>query len=54
VRSSFCWATRRSKARLEGLGLDVVANSQKEFWAQIKQEIVKWSKVIQAANIKVE
>ena len=29
------------KARHEGLGLDVVANSQKEFGAQIKQEIVK-------------
>jgi len=42
------------KARLEGLGLDVVANSQEEFGAQIKQEIVKWRKVIRAANIKVE
>src|SRR5258708_1509857 len=42
------------KARLEGLGLDVVANLQEEFGAQIKQEIVKWRKVIRAANIKVE
>ena len=42
------------KARLEGLGLDVVANSQEEFGAQIKEEIVKWRKVIRAANIKAE
>jgi tripartite-type tricarboxylate transporter receptor subunit TctC len=42
------------KEHLEGLGLDVVANSQEEFGAQIKQEIVKWRKVIRAANIKVE
>jgi tripartite-type tricarboxylate transporter receptor subunit TctC len=42
------------KARLEGLGLDVVANSQEEFGAQIKQDVVKWRKVIRASNIKVE
>jgi tripartite-type tricarboxylate transporter receptor subunit TctC len=42
------------KASLEALGLDVVANSQEEFGAQIKQEIVKWRKVVRAANIKVE
>jgi tripartite-type tricarboxylate transporter receptor subunit TctC len=42
------------KARLEGLGFDVVANSQQEFGAQIKEEIVKWRKVIRAANIKLE
>jgi tripartite-type tricarboxylate transporter receptor subunit TctC len=42
------------KARLEGLGLDVVANSQEEFAAQIREDIVKWGKVIRAANIKME
>jgi tripartite-type tricarboxylate transporter receptor subunit TctC len=42
------------KARLEGLGFDVVANSQEEFGTQIREEIVKWRKVIRAANIKVE
>jgi tripartite-type tricarboxylate transporter receptor subunit TctC len=41
------------KGRLEGLGLDVVANSQEEFAAMIKEEIVKWGKVVRAANIKV-
>ena len=42
------------KARLEGLGLDVVANSQEDFAAQIREEIPKWAKVIKAANIKAE
>jgi tripartite-type tricarboxylate transporter receptor subunit TctC len=41
------------KARLESLGLDVVANSQEEFAAQIREEIEKWGKVIRAANIKL-
>ena len=42
------------KARLEGLGLDAVANSQEEFATQIKEELAKWGKVIRAANIKPE
>jgi tripartite-type tricarboxylate transporter receptor subunit TctC len=41
------------KARLEALGFDV-GNSQEEFGTQIREEIVKWRKVIRAANIKVE
>jgi len=41
------------KARLEGLGFDVVANSQEEFGTQIKEDIVKWREVIRAANIKL-
>jgi tripartite-type tricarboxylate transporter receptor subunit TctC len=42
------------KARLEGLGFDVVANSQEEFAVQIKEDIVKWGKVIRAAHIKAD
>jgi tripartite-type tricarboxylate transporter receptor subunit TctC len=42
------------KARIEALGFDVVANSQEEFGTQIREEIVKWRKVIRAANIKME
>jgi tripartite-type tricarboxylate transporter receptor subunit TctC len=42
------------EARLEGLGLDVIANTQEEFAAEIKEEIEKWGKVIRAANIKPE
>jgi tripartite-type tricarboxylate transporter receptor subunit TctC len=43
-----------AKARLEALGLDIVANSPEEFAALIKEEIVRWAKVIRAANIKAE
>jgi tripartite-type tricarboxylate transporter receptor subunit TctC len=42
------------KARLADLGLDVVANSQEEFAALIKEEIIKWGKVIREANIKAQ
>src|SRR5262245_21281071 len=42
------------RARLEALGLDVVADSPEEFAALIKEEIVKWGNVIRAANIKPE
>jgi tripartite-type tricarboxylate transporter receptor subunit TctC len=42
------------KARLEGLGFDVVANSQEDFAAQIKKDMVKWRKVIHAANIQAQ
>jgi tripartite-type tricarboxylate transporter receptor subunit TctC len=42
------------KARLEGLGLDVISNTLEEFAAEIKEEIEKWGKVIRAANIKPE
>jgi tripartite-type tricarboxylate transporter receptor subunit TctC len=34
-------------------GADVVGNSPEEFGAYIKTEIVKWAKVVKAANIKV-
>jgi tripartite-type tricarboxylate transporter receptor subunit TctC len=42
------------KTRFEGLGFEVVANSQEEFAAQIKEDIVKWGRVIRAANIRAE
>jgi tripartite-type tricarboxylate transporter receptor subunit TctC len=42
------------KERLEGIGFDVVANSQEEFAALIEEEMVKWGKVIRAANIKAQ
>jgi tripartite-type tricarboxylate transporter receptor subunit TctC len=32
----------------------VVANTQEEFAAQIREEIPKWANVIRAANIKLE
>ncbi len=35
-------------------GADVVADTPEQFSAYIKSEIVKWAKVVKAANIKVE
>jgi tripartite-type tricarboxylate transporter receptor subunit TctC len=40
--------------RFEVLGLEPVTNSPEEFAAQIRNEIVKWGKVIHDANIKME
>jgi tripartite-type tricarboxylate transporter receptor subunit TctC len=42
------------KERFAVLGLDPVANTPKEFAAQIRREIAKWSKVIHDANIRME
>jgi hypothetical protein len=42
------------KERLATLGLEPVGNSPAEFTAQMKIEMEKWAKVIQAARIKAE
>jgi tripartite-type tricarboxylate transporter receptor subunit TctC len=42
------------KERLAALGLEPVGNSPEEFTAQMKIEMEKWAKVIQAAKIKAE
>jgi len=42
------------KQRVLEMGADVIVNSPQEFTAQIKNEITKWSKVIQQSGIKVE
>jgi len=39
--------------RVSDLGFDVIASSPKEFSAQIKSEVAKWSKVIKSAGIQV-
>ena len=41
------------KARVEGLGFDIIASSPAEFSAQVKVEVEKWTKVVKAAGIKV-
>lgn len=41
------------KARVEGLGFDIIGSSPADFSAQIKAEVEKWSKVVKAAGIKV-
>jgi tripartite-type tricarboxylate transporter receptor subunit TctC len=42
------------KERFATLGLDAVANTPEQFAAQIRREIVKWSKVIHDANIRID
>jgi tripartite-type tricarboxylate transporter receptor subunit TctC len=41
------------KSRIEGLGFDIIASSPAQFAAQVKVEVEKWTKVVQAAGIKV-
>ncbi len=41
------------KSRVEGLGFEIIGSSPAEFTAQIKVEVEKWTKVVQAAGIKV-
>ena len=41
-------------ARILDMGADVIVSTPEEFAAQIKDETVKWTKVIRASNIRVE
>ena len=41
------------KERVEGLGFDIIGSSPADFAAQVKVEVEKWTKVVQAAGIKV-
>jgi tripartite-type tricarboxylate transporter receptor subunit TctC len=45
-------ATREMQDRLAGLGYDAVGSTPEEFAAQIEAETAKWTKVIQAGNLK--
>jgi tripartite-type tricarboxylate transporter receptor subunit TctC len=40
--------------RFASLGLDVIASTPAEFGADVASEVVRWAKVVKAANIKVE
>ena len=42
------------KERLSTLGLEPVGSTPEEFTTQMKLEMEKWAKVIQAAKIKAE
>ncbi len=42
------------RERLTGQGLEPVGNTPREFAARITEELPKWSRVIQAAGIKIE
>jgi tripartite-type tricarboxylate transporter receptor subunit TctC len=43
-----------AKERVAAIGYDIIASTPAEFAAQIKADITKWSKVIKAANIKMD
>jgi tripartite-type tricarboxylate transporter receptor subunit TctC len=43
-----------TRERISALGFDIIASSPKDFAAQIKTEVVKWTKVVKEAGIKVE
>jgi tripartite-type tricarboxylate transporter receptor subunit TctC len=40
------------KARLEGLGLDIIGGSAESFGKTIQTDVAKWSQVVRDANIK--
>ena len=42
------------KARLETMGLEVVASTPEQFDALVRNELVKWAKVVKANNIKAD
>jgi tripartite-type tricarboxylate transporter receptor subunit TctC len=41
-------------ARYETLGIEVVANTPEQFGEQIKADLARWSKVVEAAKIRLE
>jgi tripartite-type tricarboxylate transporter receptor subunit TctC len=43
-----------TRERLAALGFDIVASSPREFAEQIRNEVTKWTKVVNDAGIKVE
>ena len=42
------------RERLEGLGIEPVANTSAEFAAFQKAEIAKWAKVVKEGNVKID
>ena len=40
--------------RVLDMGADVLVSTPQQFAAQIKEEVKKWTRVIKAANIRVE
>ncbi|MCC6209910.1 MAG: tripartite tricarboxylate transporter substrate binding protein [Burkholderiales bacterium] len=42
------------KARLEGMGLEVVGSTPEQFEAFVRAEMAKWARLIKEANIRIE
>jgi tripartite-type tricarboxylate transporter receptor subunit TctC len=47
-------AQPETRDRISALGFEIVASSPKEFAAQIRAEVAKWTKVVREAGVKVE
>ena len=47
-------ATPAVRERFAALGVQVVGNTPREFAAEIQEDLARWTRVIKAANIKVE
>jgi tripartite-type tricarboxylate transporter receptor subunit TctC len=43
-----------TRERLAQQGIDRVANTPDEAAAYVKSEIIKWAKVIKAANVRID
>ena len=42
------------RARLEGFGLEIVGNTPEEFTVQVREDLARWAKVVEAARIKLD
>ena len=53
-----CWKNerweRKFQAKMDGLGLDHVANTPEQFAAFGRSELAKWQKVVKDGNVKPE
>jgi tripartite-type tricarboxylate transporter receptor subunit TctC len=47
-------AGRDLRAKLDAIGVDVVASTPEAFGAHIAAEIAKWAVVVKKANVKVD
>ena len=47
-------AQPETRDRISALGFDIIGSSPKEFAAQIRVEVAKWTKVVREAGVKVE
>ena len=47
-------AGRDLKAKLDAIGVDIVASTPEAFGAHISAEIAKWAVVVRKANVKMD
>jgi tripartite-type tricarboxylate transporter receptor subunit TctC len=44
-------ATADMKERIKTLGYDMIASTPREFGAQVKNDVIRWSDVVKRANV---